>query len=209
MLDTHDASIKRPSLSFRGGSGQYELWDAGYAEIVPTGRRIAMDFGTLATGSLCWKPFDDTRLQPLVSGVWPTFPEDGDYIGGLSMNWLVEGAGLVIFRTTSRGALAALERIHRAFSAAPEAADGLLPAFRLAPSTGYAPRRNPTGTAFVPAFSSLGWMLRDSRIFGRRLVPPPHLLPGRDEPRRIATDRLFDEMGRVGEVLPPDAEPYR
>jgi hypothetical protein len=205
---------KIPGLSFRGGSGLYELWDAGAVEIIPPDRRIAMDFGTLASGPMRWKPFDTSRMRPCSDGLWPILGSSGadadGYQDAIALQWLLEGVGMVVFRTTSRGALPVLERVHTAFHAAPEAAEGLLPCFRLAVPTWYAPKQNPTGRAFVPVFVPFGWMRRVSE-FGRRLVPAPRVLP---PALRASTDRLFDEIEHHGLIEPPrrrgfdDAEPW-
>lgn len=196
-------SLTQRRLQFRGGNGDHQLWDAGATEALLPGTRLILDFGSLHGGLIKWPPGADfSGLQPLFDGEWPLFTDSVPYIGAITCWSLLEGVGVLPFISSAKGALVALGRIYARYRRLHEAARDLLPVWRIEDASGYAPRLNPNGLVYAPAYTALGWLPRDSTLFGPRLVPLARVLAAAER-QRVATDAVFETITRTGSVLPP------
>jgi hypothetical protein len=196
-------SQQRQRLQFRGGSGEHQLWEAGATDGLPSGTRLILDFGSLHGGHVRWPPSADfTRLAPVLDCEWPSFADEQPYVTAVTCWALVERIGVLPFISSARGALQIIGQLYARYCRLPEAACDLLPAWCIEAASSYAPRANPSGRAYAPAYTPLGWLPRDPKLFGPRLVPMPRVLAAPNR-RQVATDALFDQMTRASAVLLP------
>jgi hypothetical protein len=153
-----------------GGANGFENDD----QEVPVGSKIAVDFGSINVG---WLRF--------ASGMAPSFaiaplgqpmPEQPDRDHRQGFRLLVhlgKNGGLREFATTAKTVLGAVDELHTAFEAAPEAATGKIPVVEFTGATRIVTEnRHGTQTNFRPNFKIVSWIDRVAE-FGERTVPPP------------------------------------
>jgi hypothetical protein len=182
-------------------TGRFSLTHRDTGEVIelPVGVRLIFDWLSYVTGLLQWQPrFDASRMAPRhLSG--PPPDDAGDLKGAVQLNLLAQGCELAQLTTSSKTVANQLERLYRGWHAAGEASQSLLTVYTMQQPVRFSlPYR--AAPYYRPNLAPLGWVARDRAIFGPATSPPPR-------PRLAhgaASDRLFDNMTRTGELLPSD-----
>jgi len=153
-----------------GGANGFENDD----QEVPVGSKIAVDFGTIQVG---WLRFasgmaPSFAIAPLGQPM-PDRPDNDHRQGFRLLVHLGKNGGLREFATTAKTVLGAVDELHTAFEAAPEAATGKIPVVEFTGATRIVTEnRHGTQTNFRPNFKIVSWIDRVAE-FGDRTVPPP------------------------------------
>jgi hypothetical protein len=194
-----------PNLIFRAKTGELVVQHNGQEWTLPPDALLVPDYGRREVGHLQWKPFDDEQMHLAMHHELPPPDEPGSkYLSALRWPVLVKGYGRCRMTSTSKGLLSAAKRWLEAYLAGPEAGQDMLPVYRVHDPQAYEVDAIPeAGTLYRPVWRALAWMQRDPTVFGRRLVPLPAPALPLDGPTPAATDHLFDDLERTGDVLPP------
>ena len=171
-LVKYDARSGRMSLSDRvQGVNGWESVDTDITRDQPT---FAIDFGSIEVGWIAFGKPPVFAVAPLGQPM-PKRPEGPDFKQGFRVK--VAGKALKGVRewsTTANAVKGALEEVHTAFEAAPEAAEGKLPLVQFADTTPIK-TQTPQGTTtnYAPVLKIVGWVERNGDMLGPRTVPPP------------------------------------
>ena len=170
---TYDARAGRMFKVDRSQASTGE-WIKTPTDITSPPPTFALDAGTLEVGWITFAPAPDFQMVPLGQPL-PTQPGK-DYKQGFR----VKIAGKVVdgLRTFSHNAkcvLTAMDALHTAYEAAPEAAQGKIPVVRLTgtiPVVTRGPVGTPPSTNYSPIFEIVTWTDRTEEL-GSRTVPAP------------------------------------
>lgn len=171
-LVKYDARSGRMSLSDRvqGANG----WESVDTDITREQPIFCMDFGSIEVGWIAFGKPPTFAVAPLGQPM-PKRPEGPDFKQGFRVKVAGKSMkGVREWSTTANAVKGAVEEIHTAFEAAPEAAEGKLPLVQFSDTK---PIKTPTPggstTNYAPVLQIVGWVDRNADMLGPRTVPAP------------------------------------
>lgn len=149
-------------------------WESSDTDLTFDKPAFLVDFGSIQVGFLAFLSTGPSfTLVPLGSPL-PEKPS-ADHRPGMRVKLYSPKHfdGVREFASSAKAVLSAMDALHTAFEAAPEAAQGKLPIVQLDGSTQVV-TKGPNGnvTSYSPAFKIVRWADRPSDL-GERTVPPP------------------------------------
>ena len=142
--------------------------------------QFALDCGAIQIGWLYFPPgaAPDMTLVPYGQDM-PARPSPKHKAGFQVMIWNGIEPHAREFKSTAGVVVDAIEELWDRFTAAPEAARGMIPVVQLVDIKAIAAKR---GTNYMPVFTLTKWIDRDERVFGPRTVAPPGAAPIQPDP---------------------------
>ena len=152
-----------------GGSNGYE----NVPTELPAGTKIAFDFGSISVGWLHFTAGQAPSLSIVPLGKMIPARPSQDHRQGFVMLVHLGKQGVREFASASKTVTGAIDDLHTAFEAAPEARAGKVPVVEFGGAT-MTTMKNQHGskTLYVPNFAIVQWIDRPKE-FGARTVPAP------------------------------------
>lgn len=160
-----------------------EGWVSNDVDLTMDKPKFAVDFGSIETGYIAFTPTGpDFHMAPLGTAMpaKPTKDHKAGFRVKLAGNALKGSAekGVREFAASAKSVLVAMDNLHSAFEAAPEAAAGKVPVVELSGSTTIV-TNGPSGkvTSYSPTFTIVAWTDRLPEFGDRTVAPPSSLSP--------------------------------
>lgn len=150
-------------------------WQSDKIDVTNEQPTFMLDVGSLTVGWIAFLPTGPNfEMVPLGTPL-PAKPS-ADHKAGFRVKLLSPKhfGGLREFSSSAKSVLSALDALHSAYEAAPEAAAGQMPIVQLKGSTSIV-TKGPSGnvTSYSPSFAIVAWQDRPADVLGARTVPAP------------------------------------